>query len=105
MGEQGKWRIAQGTPCTIETPHGRVSVSWSSSDGSRDKLAEETALHIVACVNALDGIRNPAAIGRVVDAVRVVLAADDMYMGDGAPTLHELREALAELDREPADAN
>lgn len=51
-----KWTISELTPQSIVTPHGRISVSWSSSDRAFDKKAEETARRIVAAVNACAGI-------------------------------------------------
>ncbi len=58
---------------------------------------KENAERIVACVNALEGIKNPAAVKDVI------VAANDLL--NFAPDSSQiLLEALAALDKEPTDA-
>lgn len=83
--------------------------AWSREQG-RDTYAEDcdNAARIVACVNALAGIRNPAAVRDVRDAANAVLDGFDRMKLDGESgdltatidfrTVRRLDRALAALD-------
>ena len=80
-------------------------------------FSHEDARRIVDCVNALEGIANPSAIGEVVEAARTLAIAESSYRlvhdlkGDGHTETGRawdhmrrsgdaLRAALAKLDNE-----
>ena len=62
-----------------------------------------------ACVNALAGIRNPAAVGRVIDEAKMVVEIyarsiereNEERTGKPGIAMLGLREALAALNQEP----
>jgi len=61
-------------------------------------VSKENAERIVECVNALEGVENPAAVVRLIKAAQRfdwLQEGDHMSGGD----LAELKEALAELAR------
>lgn len=86
MSEQ--WTISELTPQTIVTPHGRISISWSSKDYKDDELAAQTARRLCAVWNACKGIETEdlekGAVGGFVEqaaemggiAVRMEARAD-----------------------------
>lgn len=80
VGGQGVWlRDADGKFVSLETYRDRI----------------------MACVNALAGIRNPEAAGRVIEAGRALLCSLGREPGDEAIDAEWLTEALAALDQEP----
>lgn len=61
------WFVSPDTPSTIITPHGRISIAWTSTDGEYNRRAEQTADLIVRAVAAQ---REQA---REIEALRALL--------------------------------
>lgn len=94
-----QWHDGEGFGRVVADLYGREADPTCCS-------AEANAKRIVACVNACEGINNPAAIGGVIAALREVIArvASDEGEAGWLPlshngTLEALRGALEALDR------
>ena len=52
----GPWKVNPKTPSTVVTPDGMISVSWSSTDGHYERLAEANANLIAAAPDLYDAL-------------------------------------------------
>jgi len=87
-----EWQEWSEEPWTVDH-----DLRWlDDAEGVHVDLSRPVELsRAVACVNALAGIRNPEAVGRVIEAARD-------YVDTGRSTeYNELVEALEVLDQEP----
>ena len=98
-----------------EEPWGDVleAIGYKWADDNQDVLrciaAQARAL---ACVNALAGRRNPAAVGEVIEAAKGMLlktaGLEELFEGQEREKFsaqwRNIVQALAKLDQEPTDA-
>lgn len=62
----GPWNIVELTPSNVQTPAGRISVSWRSTDGRQDALAEMTAAFIAASRDLVPKLLAVAEAGKAL---------------------------------------
>lgn len=77
----GKFHVIEDTVGCIATPHGGISISWSSTDRSAEALADKTARQIVRSVNEREEMmalmkRSAWLLDRTCNACRVTPSQD-----------------------------
>lgn len=69
------WTCVELTPSTVRTPHGHISVAWTSTDGTAQAKAEEVARAIASLPALVRALRKIVTLDQASDSTEIALAA------------------------------